>query len=240
VPVTGEGFAVTSTVTNWILDFLALVFFVVLFRTLWSAKNDPKFATTGNAAVAAIVAAFCALMGNPDQFQKMSFSPTSGVVVEARQTIQQAQATLAQLQKLGSLMGQFMIEEDAARGRLGVSSSREEHEALRQSIIDLLKSINLSDNELSKVAAADRKWVIFGYVFGSLYSGNSRVPDNKKGEWAKIYNQYTQGGSVEKYAELTPDKLEELLKRFDILDDHEKSIIEDYRYYLKTGIPRQT
>jgi hypothetical protein len=230
---------VTSAVTSWIFDGLALMFFGVLLRILWASRNDPKFATAGNAAVAAVVAAFCALMGNPDQFQKMSFSLSSGVVVEARQTIQQAQVTLAQLQKLGSLMGQFMIEEDAARGRLGGAPSPAENEALRKSILDLLKSINLPDKELSKVAAADRKWVIVDYVIGMLYSGNFRVPDNKRAEWTKIYSEYTQGG-VEKYAELTPEKLEELLNRFDILDDHEKSMIEDYRYYLQTGIQRHT
>jgi hypothetical protein len=67
--------------------------------------------------------------------------------------------------------------------------------------------INLPDNELSKVATADRKWVIVDYVIGILYSGNSRVPDNKRTEWAKIYSQYTQGG-VDKIAELTREKLE--------------------------------
>jgi hypothetical protein len=231
-------------VTNWIFNILAWVFFGVLFRTLWSSKNDPKFATTGNAttgnaAVAAVVAAFCALMGNPDQFQKMSFSLSSGVVVEARQTIQQAQATLVQLQKLGSLMGQFMIEEDAARGRLGSEPSPAEHEARKQSILDLLKSMDLPHTELSKVAAADRKWVIVDYVIGILYSGNSRVPDNKKGEWVKTYGQFTQS-DVDKYAELAPEKLEELFNQLGILDDHAKSMIEDYRYYLKTGTQRHS
>jgi hypothetical protein len=228
---------VTSTVTNWIFDIFALVFFGVLLRTLWSAKNDPKFATTGNAAVAAIVAAFCALMGNPDQFQKMSFSPTSGLVVEARQTIQQAQVTLAQLQKLGSLMGQFMIEEDAARGRLGSAPSPAEHEALRQSILDLLKSINLPDNELSKVATADRKWIIADYVIGAMFYANSRVTNVT--EWAKVYALFVQG-SVDDFVAFTPEKLETLFTHFGIADDHTKSMIDDYRYYLKTGTPRHS
>lgn len=226
-------------VTDLIFNILALTFFYVLLRTLWSSKKDPKLATTGNAAVTAIVAVFCALMGNPDQFQKMSFSLSGGVVVEARQTIQQAQVTLAQLQKLGSLMGQFMIEEDAVRARLDSAPSPAEHDALRHSVLDLLKSINLPDNELSKVAAADRKWIIVDYVIGILNSANSRVPDNKKMEWAKIYMQDV-GGGIDTYAELTPNKLEELLNRFGILDDDAKLMIGDYQYYLQTGIRRHT
>jgi len=230
---------VIGIVTDLIFNILALTFFYVLLRTLWSSKKDPKLATTGNAAVTAIVAVFCALMGNPDQFQKMSFSLSGGVVVEARQTIQQAQVTLAQLQKLGSLMGQFMIEEDAVRARLDSAPSPAEHDALRHSVLDLLKSINLPDNELSKVAAADRKWIIVDYVIGILNSANSRVPDNKKMEWAKIYMQDV-GGGIDTYAELTPNKLEELLNRFGILDDDAKLMIGDYQYYLQTGIRRHT
>jgi hypothetical protein len=231
---------VSSTVTDWIFDILALVFFGVLFRTLWNSKNDPKFATTGNAAVAAIVAAFCALMGNPDQFQKMSFSLSSGVVVEARQTIQQAQVTLAQLQKLGSLMGQFIIAEDAARGRLGNGESPAEHEALRQSILDLLKSTNLPDNELSKVATADHKWIITDYVSGIVGMANLQIPENKVMEWAKIYKPFMDTTDVNDYATFTPEKLTELLKHFSALNESEKSMIADYEYYLKTGTPRHS
>jgi hypothetical protein len=214
-------------------------FFGVVLRTLWSSKTDPKFATSGNAAVAAVVAVFCALMGNPDQFQKISFSLSSGLVVEARQTLQQAQVTLAQLQKLGSLMGQFMIEEDAARGRLGSALSPAEHLVLRQSILDLLKSINLPDSELSKVASADRKWIIADYVIGVMGYTNMRVHSDKITEWAKIYGQFIQG-SVEDFVALTPEKLEMLCKQFGVWDDLTKSTIEDYRYYLQTGTPRHS
>ena len=127
-----------------------------------------------------------------------------------------------------------MIEADAARGRLDDAPSPAEHAALRQRILGLLKSIDLSEQELSKVAASDRKWEIVDHVIGILYSAGSLVPENRKAEWNSIYAQYTQGG-VEKYAELTPDRVEELLKKFDALNDHEKSLIADYRDYLKTG-----
>jgi hypothetical protein len=143
---------------------------------------------------------------NKSALQTMKFSPLTGIETEARKTIQQAQVTLAQLQNLGSEMGQFTIEADAARGRLGDAPSPA---ALKERILGLLKSIDLPDQELSKVAASDRKWGIADYVMGIL-----------------IYAQYTQGG-VEKYAEITPDRLEELLKKFDVLDDHEKSLIAE-------------
>lgn len=216
---------------DWIFDGLALIFFfATLYLVRQNAKNI-KDARAGNTAVTALLAVFCALMGNPDRFQTMKFSPLTGIETEARNTIQQAQVTLAQLQNLGSLMGQFMIEADDARGRLGDAPSPAEHEALKERILGLLKSIHLPDEELSKVAASDRKWVIADYVIGILYSGQSLVPETKKVEWNAIYKQYTQGG-VEQYAALTPDRLGEIFEKFGILDDHEKSLIEDYREYL--------
>jgi hypothetical protein len=191
---------------------LPLIFFVATLYLVWQNAKNIKDARAGNTAVTALLAVFCALMGNPDRFQTMKFSFT-GIETEARKTIQQVQVTLAQLQNLGSVMGQFMIEADAARGRLGSSPSPEEHEALKARILKLLKSIDLPDEELSKVAASDRKWVIVNYVIGILYSGQYRVPEHKKVERNTIYAQYTQGG-FEQYAAFTPDRLEELFKKF--------------------------
>jgi hypothetical protein len=160
-----------------------------------------------------------------------------GLTAKLEHQSQQVQVTLAQLQNLGSVMGQILIESDAARERLGSAPSPAEHEALKERIVGLLKSIDLPDKELSKVATSDRKWVIVDYVIGILQSGASRVPDNKKAEWSNVYAQYTQGG-VDEYATLTPERLEEIFSKFGILDDHEKSLIDDYRYYLKTGTLR--
>jgi hypothetical protein len=126
-----------------------------------------------------------------------------------------------------------LIESDAARGRVDSASSPAEHEALKQRILGSLKSIDISDTELSKIAASDRKWAIVDYVTGILQSGASRVLDNKKAKWNKLYAQYTQGG-IDQYASLTPERLEELFRTFGILDDHVKSSIDDYRHYLKT------
>jgi hypothetical protein len=221
---------------DWIFDGLALIFFLATLYLVWINAKNIKDARAGNTVVTALLAVFCALMGNPDRFQTMKFSPLTGIETEARKTIQQAQVTLAQLQKLGSLMGQFMIEKDAA---LPLGSEPAKHEALKQSVLDLLKSIDLPNNELSKIAAADRKWIIASYVSDILYSGNSRVPPNKINEWAEVYGQYMRG-STDKYAELTPEKLEELFDNLGILDNHAKSMIEDYRYYLETGTQRHS
>jgi hypothetical protein len=226
-----------TSAASWIdlvFDALSLIFFLATLYLVWINAKNIKDARAGNTVVTALLAVFCALMGNPDRFQTIKFSPLTGIETEARKTIEQAQVTLAQLQNLGSVMGQFMIEADAARGRWGDAPSPAEHAALRERILGLLKSIDLPEQELSKVPASDRKWGIVDHVIGILHSAGSQVPQDKKDEWNSIYAQHTQGG-VEKYVELTPDRLEELLEKFDVLNDHEKSLIADYRDYLKTG-----
>jgi hypothetical protein len=122
-------------------DVFALIFFIVLLRTLWAAKNGPKIATTGNAAVAAAVAVFCVLMGNPDRFQKISFSPSGGVVAEARQTIQQVQITLGQLQKLASVLARGSLDELAFSGVIFSGVSQQEKFNVRDQIVERLTDI---------------------------------------------------------------------------------------------------
>jgi hypothetical protein len=123
-----------------ICDIFALIFLVVLLRTIWTAKNAPRIATTGNAAVAAAVAVFCVLMGNPDRFQKISFSPSGGVIAEARQTIQQVQVTVEQLQKLAATFAEGSLSQLVFSGAIfywhvntrKISSARRDHPTIKR------------------------------------------------------------------------------------------------------------
>jgi len=55
--------ALTTSIKDWSLNTLALIFFVVgLYSLLWMQPFR-------NAIAALIAAAFCVLMGNPDRFQ---------------------------------------------------------------------------------------------------------------------------------------------------------------------------
>jgi hypothetical protein len=192
----------------------------------------------GGAAAASVLAAVGVAALLLTRLPDISSFALFGLTAKLERQSQQVQVTLAQLQNLGSVMGQILIESDAARGRLGSASSPAEHEALKERILGSLKSIDVSDTELSKIAASDRKWVIADYVIGILGSGAARVSDDNKAEWNKIYAQYTQEG-VDQYASLTPERLEELFSKFGILGEHQKSLIDDYREYLKTGTQRR-
>jgi len=41
------------------------------------------------------------------------------------------------------------------------------------------------------------------------------------------------------YSMTTPERIEKLLRKYGIFDDYERELVENYRYYLKTGIERQ-
>jgi hypothetical protein len=222
-----------SDVVGWIGQHEQAIFlaFLIVAPTL-------AIILRGGAAAASVLAAVGVAALLLTRLPDISSFALFGLTAKLERQSQQVQVTLAQLQDLGSVMGQILIESDAARGRLGSASSPAEHEALKQRILGSLKSIGVSDTELSKIAASDRKWVLVDYVIGILQSGTSRVPDNSKAEWNKAFAQYTQGG-IDQYALLTPERLEELFSKFGVLGDHEKSLIDDYRDYLKTGTQRR-
>jgi hypothetical protein len=221
-----------DSIVGWISHHEEAIFLVFLITAPTITILLKRGAAAGG-VLAAVGAAALLFTRLPD----ISSFALFGLTAKLEHQSQQVQVTLAQLQNLGSAMGQILIEADAARGRVGNAPSPAEHEVLKERILELLKSIDLSDKELSKVATSDRKWVIVDYVIGILQSGASRVPDKEKAEWSNVYAQHTQGG-VEEYAALTPEQLEELFSKFGILDSHEKLLIDDYRYYLKTGTQR--
>jgi hypothetical protein len=144
-------------ILNVLFNVLAIIFFVIVIRTLWVSTSDPKFATAGSAAIGAIIAAFCAVMGNPDRFQKISFSPSGGIVAEARQTIQQAQVTLDQLQKLASVLARGSLDELAFSGVVFSGMSSEEKFNVRNQIVERRHSIGVKEDDIRQ---AQQVWII--------------------------------------------------------------------------------
>jgi hypothetical protein len=142
---------------QWPIRSFCVDLFCVLLRTLWAAKSNPKLANTGNAAIAAAVAVFCILMGNPDRFQKISFSPSGGVVAEARQTIQQVQVTLEQLQKMASALARGSLDGLAFSGVIMSGVSQQEKFYVRNYIVERLKDIGLKADDILE---AQRVWII--------------------------------------------------------------------------------
>ena len=63
----------SSQIISWIFDILALAFFISVLLLLF-LKMPAR-----NAVIAAGLAAFCAVMGSPDRFQTLTFSPTTGI-----------------------------------------------------------------------------------------------------------------------------------------------------------------
>jgi hypothetical protein len=111
---------------------------------------------TGSATLAAILAAFCCLMGNPDRFDSMSFSPTGGIQTKVRQAIQQVQVTIDQLQKLATALAEASLNELALSGQVFVGMPTAEKFRIRDQIIGRLSSIGVGQDDTLR---AQRMWI---------------------------------------------------------------------------------
>jgi hypothetical protein len=117
----------------WAFDALALIFFLAVLYALWTKRP------AGNTSVAAILAVFCALMGNPDQFQTFKFSFT-GIETSAREVIQQAQVTIQQLQKLATALAEESLN-DLALSCGPIMPDIQEKIRIRNEIMESLRAI---------------------------------------------------------------------------------------------------
>lgn len=214
-----------------LFDAAALVLFAVAAILLVVGR---KWAG-GRASTALVGAAVCALMGNADRLEMLKFSVSGGLEAKTRQL----ETGLEELRRLGALLGKIVVEADAARGRLGSAPTVPEHEALRTHVLEVLKSIGVPSNELSEVANSDRKWVIADYVGGILRIAESKVSPNRKPELQQTLSELNDIPLANWETRFSPDRLSELLSKFDIVDRDARELIEGYRTFLQTGARRQ-
>jgi len=101
-------------------DLFAVTFFATTLSLLFMKRP------ARNAGIAAILAAFCAIMGSPDHFQSLTFSPMTGFQMTARQAIQEVQVSIEQLRKLAASLAGGSFNELAFSGQVFVGMSTRE------------------------------------------------------------------------------------------------------------------
>ena len=141
-----------SLIIGWIFDFVALTLVATLLYLVLRSKGK----SVPTLAIVAILAAFFALMGNPDRFESMSFSPTTGIQTKARQAIQQAQVTIDQLQKLAVALTEASLNTLALSGQVFVGTDTAERFRIHDQIVERLDSIGVQQSDLLK---AQRMWI---------------------------------------------------------------------------------
>lgn len=208
-----------------------LLGFALLILLGYLLVVDPRH--FGGPTVAFLAAGLCLLFGNLDRIDTLSAS-VSGFEAktrEAQNVLNDAKDTLALLRKLAVVTASLQVKLLAAEGRLQGPDRLMQKDEQKDQLLSELKRIGLDDDELTKVAAADRAWVMWDYVIAILQPINSETDRQKVLAYTKAYKRYTNP--------LSPEECEDLLNQFHANSDQTKALLDDYRYYMKYGKQRR-
>jgi hypothetical protein len=160
---------------------------------------------------------------------KASYNGFEAKTREAQAVVDEAKATVASLRALAVATATFEIDQLAAEGRIGTMAARKDQQ--KERLLEQLKGLGLSEEQLATVENADSKWVIFDYVVAVLSPLN--VNDASKEESKAYARAYSSEPPP------TPDECAALLDQFHIDDAQSKELLLDYRYYVATGKQRR-
>jgi len=208
---------------DWAFDGLALLFFCTALYSIWrnARAANTKGEKAGNTTVTAVLAVFCALMGNPDRFQTFKFSFT-GIETSAREAINQVRVTLEQLQKLAAALAEGNLNQLAFSGSIFVGLSITEKFRIRGEIVQSLENIGMSTADILK---AQRGWIIFydGILESQIESRVKEIlPD------AEIQNEIKQLPKSPLEELPTPDTLRDWIKSKSFNDPKLTQLLKEY------------
>jgi hypothetical protein len=221
-----------------VFNILAVLF---LLGAGYLLLHDPNLAGAGRGGVAFLIAAFCGLLGNIDSFKSIDVT-TSGfkaTLREAKEVIEDARASVAQLHELTTLVGSFAVERIAAAGRVGGPLTNQQKDKDKRRIIEQLRAMGLSDDVLAKVSHADRFWVSLDYVYGIFSPLFGHITD---AGWPKLSVEdisAVRGEALPGNEPASPDKCESILKRLGVSEPFANELLTDYKYYCSTSEQRR-
>jgi hypothetical protein len=220
------------------LSALFIVITVVfLGLTFWLLLVDKT--SYGRSGIAFLTAALCVVFGHIGSIASFKAMPTSfeAKMREVAEVVDDAKATLKNLHEIAAMAGATLIDVNAGMGRFGGGTTTAMKDARRAKIIQSLKSVALSKEELALVATADKEWVAIDYcqgIFAGWASQRNLTPDEQAawGEFSKAWKGI--GGRWP-----SPDECHAFMDKLTITDLVARELLEDYRYYVKHGEHRR-
>jgi hypothetical protein len=157
--LTSEGYMDWSGIVSWSFDLFAMTFFIATLCLLFMKRP------VRNAGIAAILAAFCAIMGSPDRFKSLTFSPTTGIQMTARQAIQEVQVSIEQLRKLAASLAGGSFNDLAFSGQVFVGMSTREKFRVHDEMVARLQELGVVNADIKKT---QHLWI---YVYCDILEG---------------------------------------------------------------------
>lgn len=201
---------------------------IVLFSWLIVEDKDGQF-------LALLAAAVCFLVPFFERLVRIKISAV-GLEAELKDMIEDARVTIEQLQQLAVGQAKVSLESVHGAGRYGGGSSKDRRWKMRDELLDALRKIGVSDDQLDEVIGVEYRYVKFD-DFSELRSVMSKfIPQEYKADWKKFLSDVSVNGIEH---ERTPSEMSNLIKKYSIDSEEVVEALEDYRIYYDTKTHRR-
>ena len=216
----------------------SLSWFGVFFTIIAPIVIGTGFADYSTSWVAALCGAFITFISKFDEIAELSLGP---VRAKMRETIQQANATIEQVQRIARNISETTLTALMA-GNFGFTDglNLESRLDLHYRLVQSLKEIGIPDKDISEL---DAKWkqgigVIYHRAIAPLIDDREEphlVNPNATEEQKKAQAGWDELLEFEQWKAPTPAEMTIYLESVGFLTDEINEWIGDYRHFLKTG-----
>jgi hypothetical protein len=195
----------------------------------------------GLATVAAVCGAFVTLLAKIDDLVELSLGP---VKARMRETIQQAAATVEQLQKIAVVSTRAQLTALMSASFMH-GANMEQRLAIRGQLIDELEALGISKGDIASVETEWRKGVgiIYHRYVREYLAGMKEHPEVRYPEEARkaAYSEIDGLMHFPTWSAATPEQIKAVLDRHGIAPTSGLAEwLADYRHFLNTGEIRNT
>ncbi len=190
----------------------------------------------GAAVVAAIGGAFL-FFARPERYKEveLGLKGLKASTREAERVVDEARATLAQLQMLARVVSRTALTLMISSGRAGTGYGPRQAEDDKESMLQVLQSLRFNDADLDAIMAPWHAWVTFDYRQWAL-DGRYLSQDLPKELCQRFWSLCTAPPETL----VPPDEIERILRETGMLNEAEfRDRLEDYRYYVKNRTHRR-
>lgn len=168
------------------------------------------------------------LFANLDRIKvfKASKSGFEAQTREITKVVDRAKSTIKELQDLARIVATTTLSLVQRSGRIGAAYPDSEKEEVKQSILELLTQLDLTEEDRKGVLSEWHSWDELAYVFYIL--GGNTIPKNFDVQQAQEWKALRARGRENR---ASPDELRGFLEKHQRLDDYREELIRDYEVY---------
>jgi hypothetical protein len=211
----------SQTDKRWRYGFYGLAAaFLAAFAVVVLVQNGASF-------LLLIAAGLCLVASRLPDITKFKLT-AGGLETELRDALEEAQATVKQVQYLAAenaKLALFLIQAD---GRWGGGSPKHKDE-MRSAVLGSLRTLGLSEAEVSRVLDIERPYIRFDHAH--LVTRRLSPPRDQLNEWNAFFDESHQGVGNER----SPEELRDFLQSLGLIDQTVDDLLQDYAFYEATG-----